>query len=40
MDVYFRDAATGHGSYEVGRYVSVERAGEQATVDFNLASAR
>ena len=37
MDVYFRDATTGHGSYEVGRYVSVDRDGEAFIVDFNRA---
>ena len=37
LDVYFRDATTGQGSYEVGRYVAVERDGEEVVVDFNLA---
>jgi hypothetical protein len=37
LDIYFRDATTGHGSYEVGRYVSVEREGDAHVVDFNLA---
>lgn len=37
LDVYFRDATTGHGSYAVGRYARVERAGDDALVDFNLA---
>ena len=37
LDVYFRDATTGRGSYEVGRYVSVEREGEDVVVDFNRA---
>jgi uncharacterized protein (DUF1684 family) len=37
LDLYFRDATTGQGSYEVGRYVSVERDGGTATIDFNLA---
>lgn len=37
FDVYFRDATTGHGSYEVGRYVTVERDREVATIDFNRA---
>jgi len=37
MDVYFRDATTGHGSYEVGRYVSVRLDGDGLLVDFNLA---
>ena len=35
MDIYFRDATTGKGSYEVGRYVSVERDGDEVIVDFN-----
>ena len=37
LDIYFRDATTGHGSYEVGRYVSVERDGDDVVVDFNRA---
>lgn len=37
LDVYFRDATTGHGSYEVGRYARVELDGGMAVVDFNLA---
>ena len=37
LDVYFRDATTGRGSYEVGRYVSVERDGDDVIVDFNRA---
>jgi hypothetical protein len=37
MDVYFRDGTTGDGSYEVGRYVDVEREGDDVIVDFNLA---
>jgi uncharacterized protein (DUF1684 family) len=37
LDVYFRDATTGHGSYEVGRYVTVEREGDEVVVDFNRA---
>jgi uncharacterized protein (DUF1684 family) len=37
MDIYFRDATTGKGSYEVGRYVSVERDGDDVVVDFNRA---
>jgi uncharacterized protein (DUF1684 family) len=37
LDAYFRDATTGHGSYEVGRYVTVEREGSDAVVDFNMA---
>ncbi len=38
LDVYFRDATTGHGSYEVGRYAVVEREQGGAVVDFNLAN--
>ena len=37
LDVYFRDGTTGHGSYEVGRYVTVEHEGDNVVVDFNLA---
>jgi hypothetical protein len=37
LDVYFRDATTGRESYEVGRYVTAERDGEDVVVDFNLA---
>ena len=37
LDVYFRDGTTGHGSYEVGRYVEVQRDGDDVIVDFNLA---
>jgi hypothetical protein len=37
LDVYFRDATTGHGSYEVGRYVGVERSGDNVVIDFNRA---
>jgi uncharacterized protein (DUF1684 family) len=37
MDIYFRDATTGRGSYEVGRYVSVEREGNDVVIDFNRA---
>ena len=37
LDIYFRDGTTGHGSYEVGRYVTVERDGDDAIVDFNYA---
>jgi len=37
LDIYFRDATTGDGSYEVGRYVTVERDGDAAIVDFNRA---
>ena len=37
MDVYFRDATTGHGSYEVGRYVTVRLDGDGLLIDFNLA---
>ncbi len=38
LDVYFRDATTGHGSYEVGRYATVELEPGGAVVDLNLAS--
>jgi uncharacterized protein (DUF1684 family) len=37
LDVLFRDGTTGQGSYEVGRYVTVERDGDDVIVDFNLA---
>ena len=37
LDIYFRDATTGHGSYEVGRYVTAVRGGDDVVVDFNLA---
>ena len=37
IDVYFRDATTGHGSYEVGRYLTVEPDGDAYVLDFNLA---
>lgn len=40
LDLYFRDGTTGMGSYEVGRYVSVERAGDgsdDVIMDFNRA---
>ena len=37
LDIYFRDATTGHESYEVGRYVTLQRDGDDAIVDFNLA---
>jgi hypothetical protein len=37
LDVFFRDGTTGRGSYEVGRYVTVERDGADVIVDFNLA---
>jgi len=37
LDAYFRDATTGHESYEVGRYVSVERVGDEVVLDFNRA---
>jgi hypothetical protein len=37
MDVYFRDATTGHASYDVGRYVTVRMDGEGLLVDFNHA---
>ena len=40
LDLYFRDGTTGQGSYEVGRYVTVERAScgnDEVIVDFNHA---
>lgn len=37
MDIYFRDGTTGHGSYEVGRYVTVERDRDDVVVDLNRA---
>ncbi|HYK99403.1 MAG TPA: DUF1684 domain-containing protein [Candidatus Acidoferrales bacterium] len=37
LEIYFRDATTGHDSYEVGRYVTVEREGNDVVVDFNRA---
>lgn len=37
LDVYFRDATTGNESYEVGRYVTLEREGSGVILDFNLA---
>jgi hypothetical protein len=37
LDVFFRDGTTGQGSYEVGRYVTVERDGDDVIIDFNLA---
>jgi uncharacterized protein (DUF1684 family) len=37
MDIYFRDGTTGDGSYEIGRYVSVDRDGADVVVDFNRA---
>ena len=37
LDVFFRDGTTGQGSYEVGRYVTVERDDDSVIVDFNLA---
>ena len=37
LDIYFRDATTGAGSYEVGRYVEVQRDGDEVIVDFNYA---
>ena len=40
LDLYFRDGTTGQGSYEVGRYVTVERADDgsgEVIVDFNRA---
>jgi uncharacterized protein (DUF1684 family) len=35
LEIYFRDATTGRESYEVGRYVAVEREGHDLVVDFN-----
>jgi len=38
LDVFFRDGTTGDQTYEVGRYVTVERvSGDDVIVDFNLA---
>lgn len=39
LDVFFRDRTTGDETYEVGRYVTVERlgVGDGVIVDFNLA---
>lgn len=37
LDIYFRDATTGHESYEVGRYVTLQREGNEVVLDFNLA---
>lgn len=37
LDVFFRDATSGRESYEVGRYVTVERDGDEVVVDFNRA---
>jgi uncharacterized protein (DUF1684 family) len=38
LDVFFRDCTTGGQTYEVGRYVSVERiSGDDVILDFNLA---
>jgi hypothetical protein len=37
LEVFFRDATCGAGSYEMGRYVTVERDGAELVVDFNLA---
>ena len=38
LDVFFRDGTTGDETYEVGRYVTVERVGgDDVIVDFNLA---
>ncbi|MDQ2952177.1 MAG: DUF1684 domain-containing protein [Chloroflexota bacterium] len=40
LDLYFRDGTTGDGSYDVGRYVTVEHAGDGSRgviVDFNRA---
>lgn len=37
MEIYFRDATTGNGSYEVGRYVTARGDRDGVIVDFNLA---
>lgn len=37
LDVFFRDATTGHESYPVGRYVTVEPDGDDVILDLNLA---
>ncbi len=37
LEVYFRDATSGHESYGMGRYVSVERDGPDVVLDFNRA---
>ncbi len=39
LDVFFRDGTTGAQTYEVGRYVGVDRVGDkdEVIVDFNLA---
>lgn len=37
LDVYFRDATSGRESYGMGRYVTVERVGEEVILDFNRA---
>jgi uncharacterized protein (DUF1684 family) len=37
LDVYFRDATTGNESYEVGRYVTLQRDANDVVLDFNLA---
>jgi uncharacterized protein len=37
LDVYFRDATTGRDSYEVGRYLTLEREADAYVIDFNLA---
>jgi hypothetical protein len=37
LDVFFRDATTGKGSYDVGRYVTAAREGDDVILDFNLA---
>jgi hypothetical protein len=35
--VFFRDATTGRETYDVGRYVDLEREGERYVLDFNRA---
>jgi uncharacterized protein (DUF1684 family) len=37
LSVFFRDATTGRETYEVGRYVDLERAGDEYVLDFNRA---
>lgn len=37
LSAFFRDATTGRETYEVGRYVDLEREGDQYVLDFNRA---
>jgi len=37
LSVFFRDATTGRETYDVGRYVDLEREGERYVLDLNLA---